>query len=333
MDNNEVKSNEQIYKFVPIAKETLKPGSSYPYNIYRKTDERIFDLLLRKSEVFSQSLECVSLDYKQSKIYILESDKYVYRDYIQKHISHLIEDESINLDVKSSLIKEIASETMNDLFESDVNSENLQKVDNVLNSSIQLILNDSKAMYSMLKVTSYDYYTYTHCVDVATYAIGFGNFLKLDLEEVKILGKAAMLHDIGKKMIPYEIIGKNGTLTKEEFEKVKEHPLLSAKLLEKTGENNPRVLTLVMQHHEKCDGSGYPCGLKEPEIDRLSRIISICDVFNALTTRRTYKTRMSSFDAFKIMCSDIKNHLSKEYLTKFIGFMGCSDNNFNIGQN
>lgn len=323
----EKKLVDQMYKFVLIPKESLKSGQSYPYNIYRKTDEKIFDLLLKKSEIFNKSIQCFFLDEKQTKIYIMEEDKDLYHEYIQKHITDILNDEQINLDIKSSLIKDIASETMYDLFESEVNSKNLQKVDKILDNSIQLILSDKNAMYSMLKVTSYDYYTYTHCVDVATYAIGFGSYLKLDKQELAILGKAAMLHDIGKKLIPYTIIGKKAKLTHEEFEMVKEHPQLSVKVLQECGETDERLIKLVLQHHEKCDGSGYPFGLVEDEIEYLAQIIAVCDVFNALTTRRTYKNRMPSFEAFKIMC-EMKGHLSNSLLKKFINFMGCNTQDF-----
>ena len=222
------------------------------------------------------------------------------------------------------MLKEIASETMNDLFQSEVNCENLLKIDSLVNNSINLILNEKNAMYSMLKVTSYDYYTYTHCIDVATYAIGFGSYLNLPQEEIELLGKAAMLHDLGKKDIPLEIITKKGFLTTQEYEIVKQHPTLSVKILKQNNEKNSRLLQLIEQHHEKCDGTGYPKGLKEYEIDTLSKIVTICDVFNALTTRRSYKERVSSFDTFKIMCTEMNTHLCKNTLKKFIAFMGCS---------
>src|SRR5690606_31861270 len=119
--------------------------------------------------------------------------------------------------------------------------------------------------------------------------IGFGVFLGLNEQELTILGKAAMLHDIGKKEIDHEIITKNGTLTFEEFEIVKQHPQLSVKILKELGETDETLLKIIEQHHEKCDGSGYPYGLKEPQINDLSKIVAICDIFNALTTRRTYK--------------------------------------------
>jgi putative nucleotidyltransferase with HDIG domain len=314
----------KVSHFTPIVKEVLKQGKCYPYNIYRQIDEKIFSILLNKNEIFTKSTECFFVDENIAKLYIKSEDKNQYYGYLQKHISEFLDSDKINIDIKASLIKEIASETMNDLFQSDVNCENLLKIDSVVNNSISLILNDKNAMYSMLKVTSYDYYTYTHCIDVATYAIGFGSFLNLTKEELELLGKAAMLHDLGKKNIPHEIITKNGPLTQKEFEIVKQHPSLSVKILKDNNEKNSRLLSLIEQHHEKCDGTGYPKGLKENQIDYLTKIITVCDIFNALTTRRTYKEKMSSFHTFKIMCSEMNTHLCKDTLKKFISFMGCS---------
>ncbi|AXH15147.1 hypothetical protein CRU99_05325 [Malaciobacter mytili] len=311
-------------KFFPIAKETLKYGEKYPYSIYRRVDERIFSLLLQKNEIFKKSTQCFMVDENNTKLYVKDDDKQYYQLYIQNHIRELLEDEKINIDVKATFIKEIASETMNDLFESDVNCENLSKINNIIDTTVKLILTEKNAMYSMLKVTSYDYYTYTHCIDVATYAIGFGTYLNLSKEQLELLGRAAMLHDIGKKKIPHSIITKNGKLTKEEFEIVKSHPTFSVEVLKESGESNELLLKLIEQHHEKCDGTGYPKGLKEQEIEVLAKIISVCDVFNALTTRRTYKDRMSSYEAFKIMNNEMKNHLCALTLRNFICFMGCN---------
>lgn len=315
--------NNHYTHFTKIAKETLKNGEKYPYNIYRQVDEKIFSVLLQKETPLSMINQCFCVDEVDSDFYIKSEDKLKYYAFIQHHISDILDDNKINMDVKASFIKEIASVTMNELFNSDVNSENLTKINTLVNNSIKLMLTDRNAMYSMLKVTSFDYYTYTHCIDVATYALGFGSYLQLELDELNILGKAAMLHDIGKKNIPHEIITKNGTLTPEEFEIIKLHPTYSVDILTQNGESNERLLLLIEQHHEKCDGSGYPKGLTENEIDKLAKIIAVCDVFNALTTRRTYKNRMTSFDAFKIMCTQMSHHLCTETLKKFITFMGC----------
>ena len=312
----------ELKKFTPISKDILKKGECYAFNIYKEVEEKVFSILLKKEERFQTSKECFLVDENIATLYIKSDDKKLYQNYLQSNISTIINDPSINLDSKASFINQIASVTMNDLFESEITTENIMQVDSIIDTSVHLILKDNKAMYSMLKVTSYDYYTYTHCIDVAAYAIGFGVFLGLDEKNLAMLGKAAMLHDLGKKDIDHDIITKNGSLTYEEFEIVKQHPLLSVAILKEIGETDETLLKIIEQHHEKCDGSGYPYGLKDRQIHDLAKIVAICDIFNALTTRRTYKDRMSTFYTFNIMFNEMKNKLCPKYLKKFVKFMG-----------
>lgn len=316
--------SQQSYIFTPIVKDILKEGDAYPYSLYRQVDEKLFGLILKKEQLLDPTVD-TSFLRDSTPVFIKSSERHHYQEYIQKNISQILDNDDVDLDSKATLINHIAMETMNDLFESDVTSENLVKIDTVINNSIKLMLSEYKAMYSMLKVTSYDYYTYTHCIDVATYAIAFGIYLNFDQTDLEVLGKAAMLHDLGKKEIDSKIITKNGKLTKKEFEIVKDHPVFSVRILRDLGETDTRLLTAIAQHHEKCNGRGYPLGLKEDDISEFAKIVSICDVFNALTTRRTYKDRMSTFSAFQIMCSEMMHDLSIHHLREFIQFMGYKD--------
>ena len=175
------------------------------------------------------------------QVFIDVQDKVKYQDDIQEHISNIIEDESISLNVKAGLINDIAKETVNDLFENELDFKKLQKVDNLLSNSIDFFLKDDTALDTMLKITSYDYYTYTHCIDVSTYCMGFGLYLGFNKEDVKLLGKGGMLHDIGKKYIDRSIICKKGRLTQEEIAIVQRHPVYSAQMLQIKGE--PRFKT------------------------------------------------------------------------------------------
>lgn len=316
----------KLTKFTPISKDILKQNGIYPFNIYKQVEEKVFSILLKEGEPFLKSKPCFLVDENiATTLYVKAEQKELYFKFLEKNINRFLEDKSINLDSKAEIINQIASSTMNTLFKQEIKAENIEQVDEIVDNTIKLILQDTKAMYSMLKVTSYDYYTYTHCIDVAAYAIGFGVYLGLEKEQIDILGKAAMLHDIGKKNIPHDIITKNGRLTFEEFEIVKQHPALSVKILKELGEENKDLLDIIAQHHEKCDGTGYPRGLKENQIHDLAKIVAICDIFNALTTRRTYKDRMSSFDAFAIMYQTMKNQLCPTFLRKFVKFMGYNE--------
>ncbi len=316
------KSNKACVFSVPRA--VLNINKKYDYPIYRKVDEKIFRILLDKNNVYDERKDLFIRDENIEQVFIDVQDKLKYQDDIQEHISNIIDDDNISLNIKAGLINDIAKETVNDLFENELDFKKLQKVDNLLSNSIDFILKDDTALDTMLKITSYDYYTYTHCIDVSTYCMGFGLYLGLNKDDVKLLGKAGMLHDIGKKYIDRSIICKKGRLTKEEIAIVQRHPVYSAQMLQIKGEPDIRLLRIVEQHHEKCDGTGYPKGLQEHEIDDFAKIVSICDIFNALTTRRTYKDRMTTYDAIMLMYEKMGNELCLFYLEKFVKFLKLS---------
>ena len=145
-----------------------------------------------------------------------------------------------------------------------------------------------------------DIYTQGHSERVAIYAKEFAKFLGLDEEAVEKVYIAGLLHDLGKIGIPDAILLKPGRLEKDEFEIVKMHSILSGEIVAKM-DGFADLANIIRHHHEAYDGSGYPDGLKGKEIPLLSRILTIVDVFDALTTRRVYRASMSLEKALKIM--------------------------------
>ncbi|ADY73237.1 metal dependent phosphohydrolase [Desulfurobacterium thermolithotrophum DSM 11699] len=145
-----------------------------------------------------------------------------------------------------------------------------------------------------------DPYTRGHSENVAYYACEIGKALGLDESELKNLRKAALLHDIGKIAIPDKILLKPLKLTKEEFEIVKFHSIVGYSLLKEI-KGMSCIADAVKHHHEKWDGSGYPDGLKGEEIPYLSRILAIADVYDALTSKRLYRSAFSKEEALKFL--------------------------------
>jgi putative nucleotidyltransferase with HDIG domain len=141
-------------------------------------------------------------------------------------------------------------------------------------------------------IESADQYTFGHCERVARYAVAVGGVLGLDPMELTTLRLGAYLHDVGKVRVPHEILNKPGRLTEEEFEIIKLHPVHGVELLK--GVEFPWDLRpIVRWHHEKQDGTGYPDRLRGDEIPLGSQVIGIVDVFDALTTTRSYRASMS----------------------------------------
>ncbi len=152
-------------------------------------------------------------------------------------------------------------------------------------------------------IESSDSYTHGHCERVAELGVSVGRQLQLDENMLTTLRLGAYLHDLGKIRIPHEILNKPGRLTPEEFELMKRHPIDGVELLEAI-EFPWDILPIVRSHHERYDGSGYPDGLRGEEIPLTAQVICIVDVFDALTTTRSYRSAMSRDQAMAIIERD-----------------------------
>lgn len=147
------------------------------------------------------------------------------------------------------------------------------------------------------EVEGKDDYTHSHTNTVKDYAIKIGNKLGLSKEKVGKIGFAAMLHDIGKIDIPDEILKKPGKLTEEEFEIIKQHPIIGAEKVKGTYYEN--LSEIILQHHERIDGSGYPYGLKGDEVIIEAQVIAMADTYHAMVSDRPYRKGIDPKDIIK----------------------------------
>jgi putative two-component system response regulator len=145
-----------------------------------------------------------------------------------------------------------------------------------------------------------DQFTKGHTDRVSSLAVSLGEYIGLNSEDIGTLSKGGILHDIGKIGIKDTILNKPGKLTAEEFEEIKKHPETGEKICLPLHSLQP-VLPIIKHHHEKYDGSGYPCGLAGENIPLLARIMAIADVYDALTSRRAYRDAMSHTEAMEIL--------------------------------
>lgn len=136
---------------------------------------------------------------------------------------------------------------------------------------------------------------YAHSINVALISNMLGRWLKMSEENLTILTAAALLHDIGKTKIPSEILNKPGRYTDEEFDLVRRHPSFGYDILLPFEQLDPRIKNAALMHHERCDGHGYPGGMKFHDIDDFSQIIAIADVYDAMTAARSYRAPLCPF--------------------------------------
>jgi putative two-component system response regulator len=150
-----------------------------------------------------------------------------------------------------------------------------------------------------------DAYTEGHCQRLSRYATELGTLLGLGDDDLDALSRGGYFHDIGKIALPDAILLKPGRLTPEEFERVKEHPVVGDRLCGDLRALH-RVRSIVRHHHERLDGSGYPDGLVGDDIPLLAQIIGIVDVYDAMTTARPYRAARSSDEALEELAREVE---------------------------
>lgn len=174
------------------------------------------------------------------------------------------------------------------------------------------------ALFDLFVLRENHCYTFEHSISVAVYSTLIGVTMELSDNELYNLVLGSLLHDIGKLKISNIILDKPTKLTETEFLAIKQHPhygLLLAKGL--TG-ITPQMKSIIEQHHERLNGTGYPNNLSDKDISYLAKIVSVCDIFDAVTSRRSYHTPLSGKKGFELLKDEVKKyHVSKEIVDIF----------------
>jgi HD-GYP domain-containing protein (c-di-GMP phosphodiesterase class II) len=150
----------------------------------------------------------------------------------------------------------------------------------------------------------------------------FARALGLDDETVRVAGMGGLLHDIGKILVPDDILNKPGPLTEEEYEDMKHHVARGRAVLETAAHIHAISVEVAYQHHERMDGSGYPRGLHGPDISLLSKMVAICDVYDALTSDRVYRKAMPAHEALRHLFEWSAHHFDRDLVQQFVRLIG-----------
>jgi len=199
---------------------------------------------------------------------------------------------------------------------------NLDGVDHVVDNLVESISRNKDALLTLISFRGKDQYTFMHSVSVGVLTIALCKGLGLDSDTIRKFGLGALLHDVGKMMVPLELINKPGKLTEEEFDQIKKHAAFSREILIETGGIPEEAVQIAFEHHERFDGKGYPQGLEGNEISLGGQMTSIVDVYDAITSVRSYSNGIEPIEALRRMFEWSKYHFNEELVHKFIKTMG-----------
>lgn len=185
-----------------------------------------------------------------------------------------------------------------------------------------ITMREPSTLLGLAMIKDYDNYTFNHCVNVGVLAMSLGAALGMDAEGVKEAGIAGQLHDIGKTLIPKEILNKPGKLSSAEFREMKRHSELGAKIIREMDGLSPRISQAVLGHHLHYNRNGYPEWAREFDYDRTIDIIAIADTYDAITTLRVYQHPVTPRAALAVLEKLKGTILAGDLVARFVEMMG-----------
>ncbi len=195
-----------------------------------------------------------------------------------------------------------------------------EPVKNIVAEITDSVLDDPNAMVGLTMIKNYDNYLFNHSVNVSVLSLSLARAMNLKEDELHDVGVAGLLHDVGKTGVSEDIIRKPGGLSSEEWEKMKEHPVMGSNIVKRMDGIKEHISTMVLEHHVKQDHSGYP--KTEAQLHPYSQILTICDAYDALTTLRVYQAPSNPVEAVKIMMNLSGSHFDPYTLKTFLNMVG-----------
>ncbi len=309
--------------FVPVSREEVLAGiSELTFDLYSvNLDKGTMDpeVLCRRGTTV-EDVENTLAERVLDKLFVKKQALQDFYDHMEESLGSIIENPRLPTKKKSEIIYTCASNVMQDIYNDPRSGDNIARSREVSDNIIKFSLSDPSSIPTLLSLSSHNYYTFTHCVNVAVFGIGLWEFIGLgSSDDLREFALGSILHDVGKTEIGDEILNKPGKLTDEEFDLIKSHPHKGYELMK--GEISDVALDVILHHHEKYDGTGYPEKLAGDDISDNAKVAIIADVYDALTTNRPYGDARDPFQAMLLMKEKMVGHFEQEKFVSFIKFL------------
>jgi HD-GYP domain-containing protein (c-di-GMP phosphodiesterase class II) len=274
--------------YVPVAVATLIPSAMHGFDLYiRQARSAGYVLYRRAGYPISDEDVRRLIEQDVGTLYILFDDRDAYAEHLNRL---LLEGDSLTAVQKYNILKGAARSLLLEQFSGNLSESSLQPVNALSRQMVESICNDDMVLRDMFFLMAHDYQSYTHATNVSTYCLALARELGIhDLQELVSITTGALLHDIGKRHLPPDLLNKGSRLTRKENSLYQQHPQLGFEELCVRTDLSWDQLMMVYQHHERIDGTGYPVKLCADEMHLWARICAVADAFDALTSDRSYR--------------------------------------------
>lgn len=282
-------------KYMKIRLNSMPPKQPIPFDLYVSIGDHFVHYLRAGDQLEAAKINSFEKKAPES-FFILSSERANYQKFVR---SGLVSD-TLDTKQKALILRESTMVLVEELFERPDIETALSDARQVVEDFVSFMDSDASAMANLIGLSSHDFYTYNHSLDVSIYSLGLGQAVGFRGHDLKELGLGGLFHDIGKRYVPLDIICKNGPLTDAEWLEMQKHPQYGLMILDehKTPQN---VMACTFEHHESMQGNGYPQKLTASEIHPMAKVVSVADTYDALTTKRSYNDPMRPTDAIDLM--------------------------------
>jgi HD-GYP domain-containing protein (c-di-GMP phosphodiesterase class II) len=325
-----MQARTDVSSYLPIKVETIRTGTTGMFDLFLRPQRDKMVLYHRSGDEFTPKVKDKLLSNNVKTLYIYKGDRDNYLSYIEENLNGLIDNPNLSVTTKATMTHRSVSRIAYNLFKKPEGST-ITRFKSVISGAVDLISKETQALSSLLQMTEMDYATYNHSINVGFFALALTNdMFNLDKATIKRLAHAFFLHDIGKSGMPLSLLHKRGKYTDEEWNVMTSHPSRGFRLLSELNALNDESRIVIMQHHERHDGTGYPKGLFGDQIHVYAKICTIADVFDALTSPRPHKRSNSTFEALKIMKNEMYDEFDPAFFAHFVRLF--SKKNFLVKQ-
>ncbi len=294
-------------EYMSVAALTIVPGTSGQFDLFLRRGSH-FILYCNKGDVFSE--ERLTKVLEVTEFYIKAEQKREYEEYLAKNLGELLQNESVPIQERSKIFVNMSSTVLKKAFETKLpkgfSEKTHQAMADIVNASIRFFTK-KEALRSFSQLISHTYHTYSHSIQVMVLTLSLLQRERhFDKNALRECGMGALLHDIGKTEIPSEVLNRNPKdMTAYEWDLIRTHPAKGMRICA-TLPLSQRTLNCIIFHHEKFDGMGYPGGLGGEDIPLEARVLSVCNIYDMLTTDKAYAKALSPYDALKVMRDEMQ---------------------------
>lgn len=295
-------------RFIKVRLNSLNIKDPIPFDLYVHIGSKQI-LYLRAGDRLDKEKLNKFENKAPDSFYLKAEERALYKKYVHENLNS----NKLMPIEKAIMLRESSLTLIEELFESPDIDRALTESKVVIQQFVDLMGTEPEAMSHLIGLSSHDFYTYTHSLDVGVYCLGLAQAMKFTAAELLEMGQGALFHDIGKRQVSVDIITKDGPLNDVEWAQMQKHPQYGLVILSdhKASES---IIACCFEHHESVAGNGYPQQLQKHEIHPMAKIVALADTFDALTTQRSYNKPMKPIGALDFMKSKLSGRYDEEML-------------------